>query len=233
MQWVMDNRPCKRYDVDGEPLFYRAFLFRAFGRVFYLHHYLRSDPDSRGLHDHPARNLALILAGGYTEVRGTAFSAQGFVPRTVKFLPGSFNFIDQHTFHTLVIPEGQTSWSLFICKYVGGPWGFMRTEGAMDFRTCAYVYTEAGHGIDSEQPWWEAAPSGKELHHAPDGGAEDYDPQHDPQRVDPATVREAAAPGREVGRGQDQEVPERQGGPTEPHGWRGPGHAPARGASGQ
>lgn len=188
LQWVMDHRPTKLYRVGGDPLFYRAYLFTLFGRVWYLHHYLRSDPDGRGWHDHPMRAWALILAGGYVEERVAGLSKEGLKITTKRFGPGRVNRLGEHVFHRVVIPKrwvsqwrsmqgGEifepievqpTSWSLFVSRYVPGKsWGFLRAFPKparkvpnMD-HACDFRYEEAGPGIDDEDPWWKTAPNGK------------------------------------------------------------------------
>ena len=97
LQGIMNRRPTKVYRVDGEPLFYRSYLFSFCGWVWYLHHYLRSDPD-RGLHSHPFVAYAWILAGGYEEERILSFNEDGLVLSKRSLHPGSINKIDQHVF---------------------------------------------------------------------------------------------------------------------------------------
>ena len=188
LQWVMDRRPTKVYIVGGSPLFYRAYLFTLFGRVWYLHHFLRSDPDDRGWHDHPMRATAIILAGGYTEERLVGFSKEGCVITRRRLRPGRINKLDECAFHRVVIPEVMisktdqgwhhgscmpvywqpTSWSLFISQYVEDKsWGFMASVSLNGETLEAdgqklFIYEESGPGLD-EEPWWLTASKGKEV----------------------------------------------------------------------
>jgi hypothetical protein len=191
LQWVADNRPTKQYNVEGEPLFRRSYLFTVGRWVWYLHHYFRGDPDARGLHNHPFVARGLILAGGYDEERVAGVREEGLVIRTRRLRPGRLTRIDQYDFHRVVLDpikmEGPhringldyplpsiqpTSWSLFVVRYTGQPWGFFRSEPRrlvpkpMDgVRT--FTYTDAGPGISKEEPWWRTAPKGKDLCLAP------------------------------------------------------------------
>ena len=187
LQRIMDRRPTKLYWVDGRPLFYRAYLFTFLGRVWYLHHYLRSDPDGRGWHNHPMRATAIILAGGYVEERIAGFGRNGCYISKRHLGPGRINFVSEHVFHRVVIPLDRrlvydrdydpfipvglqdyqpTSWSLFISRYVPGKsWGFMgcATIGGEHLEGGSqrlFAYEEAGPGIDDEEPWWKTAPNG-------------------------------------------------------------------------
>ncbi len=174
LQWVMDRRPTKLYEVQGVPLFYRAFLFRAWPWVVYMHRYLRSDPDERGLHDHPMRARILILAGGYDEERVVGFSRYGLVKRTRRLRPGKLGAINEYTFHRVTIPEGHESWSLFAARSVPDKrWGFMKENPRRVPRAtqvdgeCAFTYVEEGDGLPSAEsvdaPWWTRARNGKEV----------------------------------------------------------------------
>lgn len=184
LQGIMDRRPTKLYCVQGRPLFYRAYLFTFLGRVWYLHHYLRSDPDDRGWHDHPMRATALILAGGYIEERVVGLGAAGLAILSRPMRPGRINKIDEHVFHRVVIPEHViddpwwcdsakswvTSWSLFISEYVPGKaWGFFSNVPRPDRKvprldgTATFKYEQAGLGIEDEAPWWETAPNGRAV----------------------------------------------------------------------
>lgn len=196
LQWVMDRRPTKRFDVDGEPLFYRSFLFRTGPWVWYLHHYLRGDPDVRGHHDHPMRAWIVVLAGGYDEEVVSGLSLQGgVVHKQYHRRPGSIRHLRPYALHKLVIDKVHvpveswmdyqwvqpTSWSLFISRYVEKPWGFFRAEPKsppdpmlprLVDRVRYFTYTEAGGGIDENEPWWLTAPNGRELRLAPNRGAD-------------------------------------------------------------
>jgi len=169
LQFVMDHRPTKAYVVKGHGLlFYRSHLFTVGGWVVYLHHYLQGDPDERGLHDHPARNWSLVLAGGYREHRIMGYGRFGPVYQSRKRNPGSLRYVSERVFHRLEIEPPASSWSLFASKYVPGKaWGFMDAMARPNVSdlvdgASAMLYREAGPGIDDD-PWWTTAPRGKEV----------------------------------------------------------------------
>ena len=252
LQWIMDRRPTKAYVVEGSVLFYRAYLFTLFGRVWYLHHYLKSDPDDRGLHDHPMRARVVILAGGYDEERIVGFGRNGPVYRSKRRAPGCTFTISEYVFHRVVndptsfwpgpgwtpIENQPTSWSLFISQYVPGKsWGFLdkaqefeRRVPRMDDR-CLLRYIEAGPGIDDEDPWWKTAAKGREVCNAPAGGRREHEPDElrpDPDRGQDAGQGDPGPHGQgRPGDAQGEARPDGSGGPG-PEG--DPGTAPERGA---
>jgi hypothetical protein len=144
-------------------------LFRFCGWVVYLHHYLRSDPD-RGLHSHPFRAYAWILAGGYKEERILSFNEDGLVLSEQFLQPGSINKIDQHVFHRLKLDKVETkygyaqptSYSLFIAKYIDGKsWGFIKPYDSIHPDELHYfIFNKAGVS-EIEHDWWKTAPKGK------------------------------------------------------------------------
>lgn len=178
LQWVMDNRPTRvilnqedgRKDgvcsSTGTPLFFRAFLGEVGPWRLYLHHYKRSDPDT-GVHDHPAWNVAMVLAGGYIEQRFVGLSQDGIMFKYKRVRPGMINVVDHHCFHRLIVPTDvrtgtqQTSWSLFLVNYQkakGKRWGFLR-EGT-DLADGIMVEYNLSSPPNSH-PWWEEAPKGR------------------------------------------------------------------------
>ncbi len=183
LQHIMDHLPTKAYVVgDSGVLFYRSHLFTIMGWVVYLHHYLRGDPDTRGLHNHPARNWSLILAGGYYEDRILGYDRRGTLNEFKRRKPWSLRYVSEHVFHRVIMASDRlTSWSLFASKYIPGKaWGFMaelnndvtRQQLGLVDGTAVMVYHESGAGIDAEDPWWTTAPNGKEvrLEHADNSG---------------------------------------------------------------
>ncbi len=169
LQFVMDKRPTKVYQVDGEHLFYRSYLFKFCGWVVYLHHYLRSDPD-KGLHNHPFVAYAWILAGGYEEERIISFNEDGVVLSKRFLHPGSINKIDQHVFHRLKLEKVKTrhgyvqptSWSLFVAKYIENQsWGFLKPYDSIHPDKLHYfIFSQAGTA-EIDHDWWKTAPKGK------------------------------------------------------------------------
>ncbi|MBL8605225.1 MAG: hypothetical protein JNK72_25060 [Myxococcales bacterium] len=92
-----------------------------------LHHFLRGDED-RELHNHPWFGVSLVLAGGYDEER-RVWTPEGQTVRLFHRRPGRFNVIWPHTFHRVVLPEGQSAWTIFITGPVAQSWGFWSRLG--------------------------------------------------------------------------------------------------------
>jgi hypothetical protein len=164
----MDNRPTSVIlgDDGGRqtPLLFRAFLFDLGPWRAYLHHFVRSDPDM-GLHDHPAWNAALILAGGYWERRFVGVGKGGVVFKERWIRPGRINVIDQHCFHRVVMKPGCTSWSLSLLNYSkakGKRWGFLRNYSVVG-RKIVLTYTFAFADPPRGGKWWENSVKGKYL----------------------------------------------------------------------
>ena len=169
LQWVMDNRPTRvvMNQEDGResgpmtPLFFRAFLGEVGPWRLYLHHYKRSDSD-RGVHDHPAWNVAMVLSGGYWEQRFAGVQPGGIIYKWKRVRPGMINVVDHHCFHRVVIKPGMsTSWSLFLVNYPkakGKRWGFLReASGLADGIRLEYNLASP----PNSHPWWEEAPKGR------------------------------------------------------------------------
>lgn len=102
----------------------------------YLHQVLRSD-DDRALHDHPWRNVSVVLKGAYTEIVPDLRAAR--TPHTrIAELPtlsyvrgrGSFVFRRATSSHRLVIGDLATPvWTLFITGRRIREWGFHCPNG--------------------------------------------------------------------------------------------------------
>lgn len=104
----------------------------------YLHHIHRSD-DDRALHDHPWKNVSIVLKGGYFEHR-PMFPT--FYARDLKLNgtaeteslwrgPGSIVFRAATALHRLEIPKGSPdgAWTLFITGPRVREWGFQCPQG--------------------------------------------------------------------------------------------------------
>lgn len=153
------------------PLFERYYLGTSGRWTYYVHHYLRSDPD-RGLHDHPyMASWALPLAGGYVEQRGAGFSRLGVplarrIPRPAGVpyrLPGT-------AFHSLELEPGVTSWSLFAHTPSAKGWGFLRAlrgagPVAPGVPTTAYV-PATDQRVTDEAAKWARRPLGRDVDRA-------------------------------------------------------------------
>lgn len=105
-----------------------------------LHHILRSDND-RHLHDHPCWNVSVVLKGGYFEImpmvqKNPAVFVEGDQELTFKVWrgPGSIVFRRASARHKIVLPPGQTCWSIFILGRKSQPWGFYTPTGKVGWR---------------------------------------------------------------------------------------------------
>lgn len=162
-------------DPDTAPLFERSHVFTLrlplLGEVTcYLHHYLRSDPDT-GLHDHPwPWAIALPLAGGYREQRLTGVPMGGVRYVTRRRRPLLSYRLDGHDFHRVVVADGATSWSLFFVGRSGAkPWGFLRPlpiEGEVHCYCPGVYYATFSNPDGSHAAWWRTAPMGSALERA-------------------------------------------------------------------
>ena len=110
--------------VGEQPLMIRWILVRfpAFG--IYLHKFLRSDYD-RALHDHPWPFIAIILAGGYTEVHDQTTDGKHISifhkPWSVLLRPAEWR--------QRVVIGDKPSWSLVIVGRRQRSWGFFLPDG--------------------------------------------------------------------------------------------------------
>src|SRR5574341_86665 len=101
-----------------------ARLLQHFDIAARVHHILRSD-HGRDPHDHPWWFVSIILRGGYYEVR---FDADGGSGEARWHGPGSILFRRATDLHKLMLPDGQTAWTLFITGKKCQTWGF-KPEG--------------------------------------------------------------------------------------------------------
>jgi hypothetical protein len=133
---------------DGDrPYLERYYLGTIFGKRFYLHRFVDSDPD-RGLHDHPwDRAWSFILSGRYLEERRSGL-------RTVRW----FNRLDGDSFHRVILTEGEC-WSLFIHTVPEAKkWGFLQIAPFGKMASWKeYEYSREG----SQKNWWKSALLGK------------------------------------------------------------------------
>lgn len=130
-----------------EPYLERYFLIGVGGRAVFLHRFVASDPEDRGLHSHPwNRSYSVLLSGGYNEIRSE---------RTRRFDAPALNIIRGDDFHRIVLAPGTEAWSLFVHGRRVKGWGFLKgneysphSSGARDHDT-AY--------------WWRTAKRGRAL----------------------------------------------------------------------
>lgn len=85
-----------------------------------VHHILRSDK-GREPHDHPWSYLTIVLRGGYREER---YDELGDLISSKWHGPGSILWRPANSWHRLLIPNGETAWTLFITGRKGQIWGF-------------------------------------------------------------------------------------------------------------
>ena len=102
-----------------------------------IHHTVRSDR-GRDLHCHPWWNISIVLAGGYWEIvpisqqQPAILDAHCF--RRIWRGPGSIVFRRANHRHRLLIPNGDSAWSLFIMGPWIRDWGFWTRDGWVYWR---------------------------------------------------------------------------------------------------
>ncbi len=103
---------------------YWLLPYNRFGLAVRVHEILRSD-DGRVFHDHPWPYLSIILRGGYFEVQ-PRFSDGMYDGEQMQWRPeGAWLFRRARSWHRLVVPEGQSCWTLFISGPKVQSWGFL------------------------------------------------------------------------------------------------------------
>lgn len=159
--------PCREIrQEDGTLYLRRYYLGKLFGQTFYLHNFIKSDPD-RGVHDHPwRRSGSLILAGSYFEE--TVGNLWGNNPAESKAVrrkrnPLSLKFIKGTDFHRVILypnQEKMTPWTIFFHgDYVKG-WGFRRQLAqGHEFEVFQPKIGSSG-GVD----WFKNAADGRAVH---------------------------------------------------------------------
>ncbi|ALA45417.1 hypothetical protein ADP64_000053 [Achromobacter phage phiAxp-2] len=180
--WLTDRLPARLIQDNGVNYMIRFYLFTLFGRRFYIHKFLASDPD-RGIHNHPWRKAwSFILLGWYfEELRGpshqTGMTSKGRRVRKVRW----FNTLVADTCHRVILPSDEPVWTLFV-HTVGDvqEWGFF--ERKQDDQTIVLRSNDDGWGEGETLPpateiytpfqypggkknseWWKGAPSGRTL----------------------------------------------------------------------
>jgi hypothetical protein len=92
----------------------------------YLHHFLRSD-DDRALHDHPWRNLSVLLTGSYRE-----HMPGGVVKLRKPWRPWAFWRLPVRAAtaaHRVELIDGAPVWTLFLTGPRVRDWGFHCPRG--------------------------------------------------------------------------------------------------------
>lgn len=156
--WLTDRLPARLIQDNGVNYMIRFYLFTLFGRRFYIHKFLASDPD-RGIHNHPWRKAwsFILLRWYFEELRGLT-SEKGRRVRKVRW----FNTLVADTSHRVILPSDEPVWTLFV-HTVGDvqEWGFF--ERAM-LPGATEIYTPFQYpGGKKNSEWWKGAPSGRTL----------------------------------------------------------------------
>jgi hypothetical protein len=128
--WILPyDRPSQTGENDGcGPL---SFLDRPFGRLLQLagisirlHHIKRSDA-ADAFHDHPASYIALILRGGYREIRPILSDNGVYGGEDWSWYEtGQVLFRSAKSLHRLELPYGHDAWTLFMMFPETNEWGF-------------------------------------------------------------------------------------------------------------
>lgn len=180
LMWLTDRLPARLISDNGVDYMIRFYLFTVFGRRFYIHMFLASDPD-RGIHNHPWRKAwSFIMLGWYfEELRGpshqTGMVSKGRRVRKVRW----FNSLTADSCHRVILPSDEPVWTLFV-HTVGDvqEWGFFEridnlfeTISRRDVRGNLYVEPDAVEiytpfqypGGKKNSEWWKGAPNGRTL----------------------------------------------------------------------
>ena len=108
----------------------------------YLHEFVRSD-DDRALHDHPWRNVSVLLRGSYLEHGDDG---------TVRLRrAGAIVGRRAEAAHRIALIEGQPVWTLFLTGPKRREWGFLCPKGWRhwrDFANPADGGATVGRGCD-------------------------------------------------------------------------------------
>lgn len=109
------------------PGYMERYWLLPYGRLPFaarVHHILRSD-DDRAFHDHPWPYVSIILKGGYTE-RTPRFNDGLYAGTSLKsYRAGAVLFRRARHLHTLIVPDGMDTWTLFITGPKVQSWGFV------------------------------------------------------------------------------------------------------------
>ena len=173
--WLARRLPAREIKgPNGEPYLQRFYLVGFLGFKFYLHRFIASDPD-RGLHDHPwLFAWALVLHGGYDEVRLVKADRLAHLEiKTFIRWKGDINRIPGDAWHRVVLPEGMEAWTLFCHwrRYKG--WGFLQYETRKAAANADHHYDIVPTACEpyalnrdwDKQDWWKNpdCPKGREV----------------------------------------------------------------------
>jgi hypothetical protein len=105
---------------------YYAPNYRAWLPSIRVHHILRSDLD-RAHHNHPWAFVSILLEGEYKEERHVYRHGYYVGTSLKRYGAGSILFRRHTDAHKLELPEGTTTWTLFITFRKRHHWGFVKS----------------------------------------------------------------------------------------------------------
>lgn len=149
---ITESMPCRVIADEEGPYLERYWVGERWGRTFYLHRFLASDPGDE-MHNHPwAASCSLRLSGGYREERLTPDG-----PMITQ--KGLLSFLDTKTYHRVIIEPGTHCWTLFWhTSEVVQKWGFLQHDGT--FREHTYEREIDRAVLGSAHKWHERALDG-------------------------------------------------------------------------
>jgi hypothetical protein len=131
--WPEGPRTTEDADLEQDPESNLPF-------AIFLHKFHRGDAD-RDQHNHPwDLSVAIVLAGGYREKRGS---------ETRVVLPGTINVIRGEDFHRVdLLDPARGSWSLFVAGRKTGEWGFKDAASGIVTPWQTYLASKAMRAMD-------------------------------------------------------------------------------------
>jgi hypothetical protein len=101
----------------------------------YLHNFLRSDED-RAMHDHPYRNVSILLSGSYIEwFKGDELTEWAMRRPWRPWAPWRLTFRRAETAHRVQLIAGAPVWTLFVTGPRIREWGFHCPRGWVPWTT--------------------------------------------------------------------------------------------------
>lgn len=164
MYFITGFLKCRIISIDDAPYLERYYAGTWFGKRYFIHRFMASDPD-RGLHDHPWRwARSFILAGGYNELVLDDNKVKTIIRRAPEI-----NYFHGDKFHRVLLPEelsGKT-WTLFIHGPRDQDWGFLEYTENENGDILESVFTKANTSSERKENehWWERkdAKTGRQI----------------------------------------------------------------------
>jgi hypothetical protein len=135
------------YHLEGYMERYWLYPFSKDNKTNIRIHRILSSDDDRHLHDHPWASTSIILKGGYWEVMPKDPLQHPYLDSDEKNLvkvwrrEGDVVIRKANSRHRLILPEGTTTWSMFIMGEKDQSWGFYTEEGKIYWRDYLNDYT--------------------------------------------------------------------------------------------